>query len=81
MCLTALGRKEKNCPMYTLCSGVSNLTLLVVGRFDCIAPIITLAATFSPALPGPPSSAPVPAVPIARSALPEGLISTDDCIR
>ena len=30
MCPTALGRKEKNCPMYTLCNGSSSQMKLVI---------------------------------------------------
>ena len=41
-------------------SGVSTLTLLIVGQLDLIAAIAALEiVTFTPALSGPPSSAPV----------------------
>ena len=64
--------------------GVSTLTLLLVGRLDLIAPIVALIELielFLPALAGPISSAPVPTDPITGPPFPEGLVSTDDCIR
>ena len=66
-------------------SGVSTLTLLLVGRLDRIALIGAsqiMAVNFTPAFPGPRSSAPVDVLFLpTRFALPEGLISTDDGIR
>ena len=59
-------------------SGVSTLTLLIVGRLDRRAPILALVPS---AFSGPRWSAPVVPVVTTRSALPVSLISTDDGIR